>query len=219
MSPELDQYLCKKYPKIFSERNKSPQESCMHWGLECGDGWFSILDTLCGSIQRRIDRPPPQPVKGWKKLSWNAKQLWNLTVWNKIIYPLVNGLPYEKYKKHSKRWQFSSGYSHEPAPEGYVPQVVFGQVKEKISALRIYYSGGDEYTEALIEFAEQLSMKTCEVCGRMDETVGRNKHGWIKTTCVQHSGDVSDFYFNNPEIASILSDKEKQNETNESPKI
>lgn len=209
MDPKLDQYLCKKYPKIFSERDKSPQESCMHWGLECGDGWFSILDALCSSIQRRIDHPPPLPVKGWKKLSWNAKQLWNLTVWNKIVHPLVQNLQYERFKKHRKRWCFSSGASHEAAPDGYVPQVIFRQVKEKYSMLRIYSSGGDAYTEALTEFSEQLAMRTCEVCGRMDETVGRNLHGWSRTTCIEHTRDLNSFSYNDQEVFSMFSDKEK----------
>jgi len=51
----LDDYLCKKYPKIFIERGMSAQESCMHWGLAVGNGWFSLLDNLCKDIQNHID--------------------------------------------------------------------------------------------------------------------------------------------------------------------
>lgn len=55
MSPELDNDLCTRYPKIFADRNASPRETAMCWGFECDDGWFNIIDNLCGCIQRHID--------------------------------------------------------------------------------------------------------------------------------------------------------------------
>lgn len=55
MRDELDDFLCKKYPKIFSDRNKSMIETCMCWGFEVGDGWFNIIDQLCANIQSQID--------------------------------------------------------------------------------------------------------------------------------------------------------------------
>ena len=42
MSPELTQKLLDKYPKLFSSKQ--------FWGFECGDGWYDILDHLCGSL-------------------------------------------------------------------------------------------------------------------------------------------------------------------------
>jgi len=54
----LDKYLCQKYPKIFVDRNKSEMESCMHWGIAVGHGWFYLIDTLCEKIQHHIDNPP-----------------------------------------------------------------------------------------------------------------------------------------------------------------
>jgi hypothetical protein len=42
MSPELTQKLLEKYPKLFSSKQ--------FWGFECGDGWYDILDHLCGSL-------------------------------------------------------------------------------------------------------------------------------------------------------------------------
>jgi hypothetical protein len=47
MSPSLDKQLCEKYPKIFKNRSASMQESCMHWGICVGDGWYNIIDMLC----------------------------------------------------------------------------------------------------------------------------------------------------------------------------
>jgi hypothetical protein len=39
--------LFDKYPEIFRQRHLPPAESAMHWGIECGDGWYPLLDALC----------------------------------------------------------------------------------------------------------------------------------------------------------------------------
>ena len=55
MKRELDEYLCKVYPKIMVNRDKDMTETCMCWGFECGDGWFQILNQLMGNIQHHIN--------------------------------------------------------------------------------------------------------------------------------------------------------------------
>ena len=55
MRQELDQLLCERYPKIFANRHRPMTETCMCWGFEHGDGWFNIIDQLCGAIQNHID--------------------------------------------------------------------------------------------------------------------------------------------------------------------
>jgi hypothetical protein len=58
MSPELDKQLCEKYPLIFAQRNRSPQETAMCWGFECGDGWYDLLNILCINIQTHCEYNP-----------------------------------------------------------------------------------------------------------------------------------------------------------------
>lgn len=55
MRDELDKKLVEKYPKIFKDRYGNMQETAMCWGFEHGDGWYQILDSLCGQIQHYID--------------------------------------------------------------------------------------------------------------------------------------------------------------------
>jgi len=55
MKQELDEYLCKVYPKMMVNRNLHMTETCMCWGFECGDGWFQILNQLMNNIQHHID--------------------------------------------------------------------------------------------------------------------------------------------------------------------
>ena len=55
MSPELQEKLYKKYPKIFSQIGLGSNESLMWLGIACGDGWYMLLDELCGTLQHNID--------------------------------------------------------------------------------------------------------------------------------------------------------------------
>ncbi|NDC73093.1 MAG: hypothetical protein EBZ62_06500 [Sphingobacteriia bacterium] len=58
--------------------------------------------------------------------------------------------------------------------------VKFDQIKEKYGGLRVYFSGGDEYTEGLVSMAEAMSYKICEACGNQGYS---NEGGWITTLC------------------------------------
>lgn len=214
MNELLDKHLCEKYPKIFSERNLSPQDTCMCWGLSVGQGWYSLIDILCNRIQNHIDDPPYIRKTGWRLLKARLEECWNWTVWSKAIYPFVKNFPINEYSRYSRYWCFHVN-DYEKPPEGFVPQVVFQQVKEKLSGLRIYASGGDAYTRALISFSESISYRVCEVCGKMDDSVGRNRKGWITTTCEEHAKDSDDFVKNNVESHEIWKTikKEKKNES------
>ena len=50
MHKELEEKLYKKYPELFKEKDWDISESCMPWGMEFGDGWYWIMDTLCSAI-------------------------------------------------------------------------------------------------------------------------------------------------------------------------
>lgn len=55
MKKELQDKLFKKYPKIFRQKDMPMQETAMCWGISCGDGWYDLIDDLCGEIQNRVD--------------------------------------------------------------------------------------------------------------------------------------------------------------------
>jgi hypothetical protein len=172
MNKYLDEYLCKKYPKIFQDRNAPMAETCMCWGFP-GNGWFFLLDTLCEGIQHHIDNPPYVYKKSVK---FGFKRLWNGMV-------IKFRLPY--------KWTY--GELMEPSV---IPQVIALQVKEKFSSLRFYYSGGDKKIRGMVTLAEHMSAHICEICGKMNEEIGRNTKGWSVTTCKGHSNGARDFKFN-----------------------
>tara|TARA_R110000824_G_scaffold89748_4_gene219784 strand:+ start:2091 stop:2492 length:402 start_codon:yes stop_codon:yes gene_type:complete len=55
MTPELQNSLYERYPKIFRQKDMSIQETCMCWGICTGDGWYDIINMLCNAIQHRIE--------------------------------------------------------------------------------------------------------------------------------------------------------------------
>ncbi len=54
MRQELQDKLFEKYPKIFRQKDMTPQETAMCRGITCGDGWFILIDELCSSIENRL---------------------------------------------------------------------------------------------------------------------------------------------------------------------
>jgi hypothetical protein len=164
MNKHLDEYLCKKYPKIFAERNAPMTQTCMCWGFP-GDGWFHLIDGMCGAIQNHIDQTVYRPADGFFN---NLKQSIRMFLLNRtrIPYKILNKI------LHVEWGEYPSG----------IPQVVAQQVKEKFGTLRFYYSGGEDYISNVVSFAEYLSGRICENCGAMNEKVGHTS-GWITTVC------------------------------------
>ena len=179
MKKELDEYLCKVYPKMMVNRNAPMTETCMCWGFECGDGWFQILNQLMGNIQHHID--------------WKERQREVAIKFNRMSEQLKAGdstLFDEEYKdminqefKEKRRQELIDRYPIViPEP---IPQVTLDQVKEKFGTLRFYFTGGDDYIRGLVSMAESMSGVTCETCGKPGTSTGG---GWIKTVCKEHGG-------------------------------
>jgi N6-adenosine-specific RNA methylase IME4 len=54
VSPDLEDKLVRKYPQLFQDTDKPETESLMGFGCECGDGWYTLLDQLCGCIANHV---------------------------------------------------------------------------------------------------------------------------------------------------------------------
>jgi len=178
MNEKLDAKLCETYPKLFVNRNAPMQETCMCWGIATGDGWYNIIDQLCGNIQHHID--------------WKERQYESAVKYNEMIAQCKVG-NFELFEENMKA-TLSPEYKEErrqelitstprPIPD-ICPQVTVDQVKEKFGTLRFYYSGGDEYISGLVTMAESMTGVTCEECGKPGKQVGG---GWIATLCKEHA--------------------------------
>ncbi len=161
MRKELDEALCAKYPLIFRDRHENMQVTAMCWGFECGDGWYNIIDILCGlltsdyrqaksryeSIKDKVDQP-----------QWEGSK--NIITQEKIDETKAK-LDEETLK---------------------VPVAV--QVKEKFGGLRFYVNGATDKHWSYINFAESMSYRTCEECGAPGKTY---TDGWHTTLCDVHA--------------------------------
>jgi len=54
MRKKLEDKLYAKYPDIFRQKDLTPKDTCMCWGITCGDGWYDIIDRLCSIIKERV---------------------------------------------------------------------------------------------------------------------------------------------------------------------
>jgi len=139
MNEKLQSDLVKAYPKIFKDVGGDPKVTCMADGIQCNDGWYDLLDTLCHTMQRWCDGENT------------------------------------RYITETDKYEFVV----EGDPE-YV-QVVASQVKEKLGELRFYVDGGDATTQGIIQMAENMSSRICELCGSPAKT--NRDSGWMHTTC------------------------------------
>ena len=53
MNEELQKKLVEKYPKILKDHGGNPAETCMAWGMDCGDGWYDLLRSICSLLKNR----------------------------------------------------------------------------------------------------------------------------------------------------------------------
>jgi hypothetical protein len=179
MRKELDEELCRKYPKIFRDRHAPMNQTCMCWGFAHGDGWYNIIDTLCANIQSHID--------------WSRRKRVDALLFNRALgramredFTLFQKLPSWKQKRLHEELE-----SPEPqcmiVPES-IPQVVAVQVKEKFGTLRFYYDGGDDKIDGMVSMAESMSATMCEECGAPGKAT---QGGWIRTLCEEHTKKTS----------------------------
>jgi len=56
MNEKNTKYLFEKYPKIFAGKDEDIRINLIPFGFECGDGWFTLIDTLCEQLQWDTDK-------------------------------------------------------------------------------------------------------------------------------------------------------------------
>ena len=55
MKKELQEKLFNNYPGIFRQRGLDRTVTAMCYGISCGDGWYALIDTMCGNIKNRME--------------------------------------------------------------------------------------------------------------------------------------------------------------------
>ncbi len=58
MKKELENKIVNNYPNLFVDYSDDPSESCLTWGLSVNDGWYQLIDKLCGAIEHYLKNKP-----------------------------------------------------------------------------------------------------------------------------------------------------------------
>jgi hypothetical protein len=185
MNEELTKKLHEAYPKIFSRLGKQTEDdnTPIGWyGVECGDGWYELINRLCHIIQHHVDSA--------------ADQREYAETHNKMVLDCRDG-DFTKFDEHHKdrkdvpyvktlREAMAAGAEKLRKVPPIVKQVKAAQIKEKFGGLRFYVDGGDEYVFGAIQLAETMSLVMCEQCGAPGKVGDHSGRGWYYTACEQH---------------------------------
>lgn len=80
MRKELQDKIFAAFPSLYCQRNLSPQETCMCWGIETGDGWFELIYNLSkdiSNISKNIEAVQVKEKFGGLRFYWSGKNLTN----------------------------------------------------------------------------------------------------------------------------------------------
>ena len=167
MRKELDEALCAKYPLIFKDRHENMQHTAMCWGFETGDGWYNIIDTLCGLLTSDYS---------------NAKSQYEY-IKDKVGQPKY-GYKADGSPSGDLITQEQIDARKTKMEEEALKVPVASQVKEKFGGLRFYVQAATDKHYQYISFAESMSYRTCEQCGSPGKTY---TDGWHTTLCDIHA--------------------------------
>jgi hypothetical protein len=132
----------------------------MCFGFEIGDGWYNIINTLCGILTNEY--------RGAKNR------------YNHFVEVGVGGVLYGTKTVTQEDIDEAKTRMDEEAAK--VPVAV--QVKEKFGGLRFYVQAATDKDYHYISFAESMSYVTCEQCGSPGK---RYTDGWHTTLCDIHA--------------------------------
>lgn len=173
MSPELEKQLIEKYPVLFRDRYKSPQETCMCWGVEFSNGWYKIFDDLCAYIAKLSKHEMFFKLKDEFKTEENKG--YTCVKSPTISFTQVK----EKYGTMRVYWM-GNGIDN------------YDEIEDKLNDLNDLETQTKRYYDRIdnaIDYVEFLSSRVCEDCGESGKLY---TSGWYMTKCkkciVDHYG-------------------------------
>ena len=160
------QSLIKKYPLIFKQHSLPMSQTAMCWGISCGQGWFELIDNLCDILQFYIDK------NGYPQIeATQVKEKFGRLCFYYISIPKVKESIFKLYGFKYILNQYYWGYSRGVLKLGFIGIKFFDE--------NLFRQQGVQ--EGVISVFEQLSMQTCEKCGKMDGV--KHTKGWVTSLC------------------------------------
>ena len=170
MNTKLQEKLFNKYPKIFGDRTKPMTETCMCWGLEVGDGWYSLIDVLCEALTYTYSTSVKVDEEDGKRLGIEP---YSGSYYFMVEPPQVIATQV-KEKYGTLRFYYREEYSKE-----IMSLVETGKYPDLQNIINRY----SNYIDGIVHFAEIASGRTCEETGTDGEihSSGGSRAGWLKT--------------------------------------
>ena len=167
MKNELELKLVELYPVIFRDYGGDMRKTCMHWGMSCGDGWYSLLDALCQTLESITAGKDVQVIADQVKEKLGGLRFYYHVDYDPDIFDRI-------------RWRLRNFMCRHHWGVQYNNLVDF---KQK------YFKSTVEKISDAIHYAESQSYRTCERCGRHGERKGGS---WIGTLCEECDKKLSD---------------------------
>lgn len=154
MKQELQDKLFAKYPEIFRDRTLPMTESCMHWGIETGDGWFDLIDYLCEALTYTYST--------------------SLFVGEEYVEVKAPQAVANQVKEKFSTLRFYYHLEFDPA---------FSKLCETNEEARKIAERYSTYFDGIVHMAEIMSGRICEMTGKPGEchVSGKSRYGWQKT--------------------------------------
>lgn len=149
MNSDLNRQLIQDYTDLFYK----------DFVVDCGDGWYTILKSLCESIHEHI--------------IYGRKHHAVITEYNRMVKAVGRGdfSLFEEYyscltpERLDQQRKYVVNYTPVQLPNT-VEDFCFEEIKEKYGKLIIIYRGGDAEIAAMIRLATTMSKYTCKVSGQ-----------------------------------------------------
>ena len=171
MTEELNLKLYNKYPKILTDCGGDPRKTAMFFWMQCGDGWYKILDHLFGYLTDLMERKlVVDYTKEYKDQHRDKKDFYEKYCSYKFLPPQII-ITTVKEKYGTLRC-----YHHTDFED--IPEDIWA-----VLDLKDFYKKMDEHNERIhhaIEYAEYQSSVTCEVTGKEGKLYTK---GWHRVLC------------------------------------
>jgi hypothetical protein len=176
MKTELEKILVEKYPTLFKNYHGDPKVTCMSFGIETNDGWYSLLDHLFGYLTNLMEtKLVVNYTNEYRDKHKDKKDFYTNYHSYKFLPPQII-LDQVKEKFGTLRVYYHTYLVNE------VPADVWGVLN-----LEDYYKKLDRYNDKIdfaISYAEYQSSVTCEVTGKEGKLYAK---GWHQTLCEEEA--------------------------------
>lgn len=166
MDKDKEKELLTTFNDIFRDYfEKDIRQSCMSWGIACGNGWYGIIYQLCSDITKLTKDKDIEVIADQVKEKFGGLRFYYHT----------------KGKRNSRFWYSirTFFYTHR-----------WGRQYNYVVKLRMkFFMTTEEKIEKLVREAEIKSVETCEVCGQPGT---RGDGGWVRTLCKKCEKDTRD---------------------------